>query len=177
MTQQPIAGWYEDLDDPTLRNYRYWDGHVWTELTSDNLADIQRVGATGLETGRYGWALGFLAWIPLPGIGLVLAALVMSLAYRTGRLKGSALCAENTRRAANWGLTVLSLTLLCGVYFVLVANLVPGATQAGFFPLGAVVVAYVVVMLAHTVVTIAGSVVAGRGKVFKLWVATPFLRG
>ena len=177
MTQQLLAGWYEDLEDPTFQNYRYWDGQTWTEFTSDSLSDIERVGVAGLPTGRYAWAVGFLAWIPIPFVGLLLAALVMAVVYRTGRLKGSALCTENTRRAANWGLTVLTISLMRVVYFIAVANLVPGATQAGFFPLGAVVIVYIVVVLAHTVIAIAGTVVAGRGRAFNPRIAIPFLRG
>lgn len=174
MNQQLAPGWYEDLDDPNHLYYRYWDGHAWTNLTSGNLSDIERVGAEGLETGRYGWALGFLAWI-LPFVGLLLAAIAMSLAYSRARFKGSALCTENARRATNWGLTILVLALLCILYVVVVTNTVPDATQ-GFFPVGAVVIAYIVIVLAHTVITIAGTVKAGRGKVFNPGIAIPFIR-
>lgn len=175
MNQQTPAGWYEDLDDPTFLHYRYWDGQAWTNLTSGNLSDIERAGAAGLETGRYGWASGFLAWIPIPFAGLIIAAIAMSLAYSRARFEGSALCTENARRATNWGLTILVFALVCVLYVVVVTNTVPDANQ-GFFPVGAVVIAYIVVVLAHTVITIAGTVKAGRGKVFNPGIAIPFIR-
>lgn len=176
MNQQTPAGWYEDLDDPTFLHYRYWDGHTWTNLTSDNVSDIERAGAAGLETGRYGWASGFLAWIPIPFVGLIIAAIAMALAYHRARFKGSALATENARRATNWGLTVLVLAALCGLYVVVLVNLVPDANQ-GFFPVGVVVIVYLVTVLVHTIITIVGTVKAGGGKVFNPGIAIPFVRG
>jgi len=176
MNQQPIAGWYEDPEDPTAQSLRYWDGQAWTDLPKDNVSGSESADVGGVETGRYGWALGFLAWIPIPFVGLLIAAVAMSFARRTPRRKGSALCTENTRGATNWGLTVLAVALVCVAYFIAILLGFPDVAQRGFFPLGAVVIVYFVLVVVHSVLTIAGTVVAGRGKVFNPRIAIPFVR-
>lgn len=177
MTQQVPPGWYPDPQDPTFLGYRYWDGGTWTGFTSDDLSHIERVGPEGLPNGRRAWAMGFWAWIPLPFFGMIIGAVCLAPVYRTGRLQGSALCTENSRRAANWGLTMLTVMVLCAAYMIAIGNLAPASLRDGFFPIGAGLIVYFALALAHTVVTIAGTVVAGRGKVFNPRIAIPFIRG
>ncbi|MDQ1129571.1 hypothetical protein [Microbacterium sp. SORGH_AS_0888] len=124
-----------------------------------------------VPTGRVAWALGFLAYIPVPAVGVVIAAFAMLLAYRSQQRRGP-LAAENARNAANWALTLLGVFVLCGLWVLVWA--LAGATH-GFFPIGAAVIVYFLLALTHAVVTIVGTVVSGS-RVFRCPIAVPFLR-
>lgn len=131
--------------------------------------------ATTNPTGRTSWMLGFLAYIPIPFLGLVIAAVAMLAANGSAKRTGQPVAMENGRRAANWGITVLLVMALCGLYVLFLAIAVPDARSAGFFPIGLSVVVILLLAVAHVVVTIAGTVIAGRGRVFRA-PAIPFLR-
>lgn len=122
-------------------------------------------------TGRVAWALGFLAYIPLPVAGLLLAAIVVLAVYPSQRRKGSVLAAENARGAANWALTVILVLVLCALWVLVLA--LSGANH-GFFPIGVAVIVYLLLGLAHAVVTIVGTVVSGR-RVFRNPLGIPFI--
>lgn len=124
-------------------------------------------------TGKEAYLLGFLAYIPVPFLGSLVAGAAMALAYRGQRHK-SALAAENARRAANWGLTYVLATVV-----VLVATALGGlaANRAGGSDGPLAVLALLLPLgIAHLMVTIRGVVLAGRGEVFRNPIAIPFLR-
>lgn len=126
-------------------------------------------------SGRTSWMLGFLAYIPIPVLGMVIAAIAMLAANGSAKRTGQPVAVENGRRAENWGITVLVVMALCGLYVLFLAIAVPDARSAGFFPIGLSVVVILLLAVAHVVVTIAGTVIAGRGRVFRA-PAIPFLR-
>lgn len=126
-------------------------------------------------TGRKSWVLGFLAYIPVPFVGILVAAIVMAAVYPSTRRKGVALATENARNAANWGLTVLSVVVLLGLYVLTLAVGFPETRTAGFFPIGFAVIGYILLVIAHVIVTIAGTVISGT-RVFRNPLSIPFLR-
>ena len=68
--------------------------------------------------GTVAWALGFLAYIPIPFFNVLIAGVAQVIAGRKQRKHGG-LAAENGRRAANWGLTQLTWAVLMGVVVLL----------------------------------------------------------
>jgi len=58
------AGWYDDPENPS--QYRYWDGHQWSDHRAPKHAPAQR-GADGVV--RASWDLGLKTIGPLLGIG------------------------------------------------------------------------------------------------------------
>src|SRR5690606_16990569 len=61
--------------------------------------------------GTVAWAMGFLAYIPLPIVSMVIAG-VTQLFVGLAQRKHGGLAAANGVRAANWGLTQLSWPVL-----------------------------------------------------------------
>ncbi|MEO6533534.1 MAG: hypothetical protein ABIO06_08155 [Pseudolysinimonas sp.] len=125
-------------------------------------------------TGRTSWALGFLAWIPVPFLGMIVAAVAMVAVYPSVKRKQVPAAAENARRAANWGLTLLTVLVACGIYVLVLALAFP-ETHQGFFPIGLAVIVFAALSVVHAVVTIAGTVIAGK-RVFRNRLAIPYLR-
>jgi uncharacterized Tic20 family protein len=129
--------------------------------------------AAAVPTGTLAWGLGLLAYLPVPLLSLVVAGVAMACAYPSQRRR-SPVAAENARRAANWGLTVV-LVCLVMVGAVVVLALALGPTPGSrvllplvlIFPLG----------LTHLVLVVRGMVRAGRGQVLETRLAIPFLRG
>ena len=66
------------------------------------------------RNGTIAWALGFLAYIPVPFLGLVVAG-ITQLVVGLGQRKHGGLAAVNGVRAANWGLTQLCWPLLLAI--------------------------------------------------------------
>ena len=130
--------------------------------------------ATPAPTGRMSWALGFLAWIPMPFVGMIVAIVAMIAAYPSAKRKHVLAAAENARGAANWALTLLTVLIACGVYVVVLAVGFP-ETHQGFFPIGAAVIVYALLVILHLVVTIAGTVISGT-RVFRNRLAIPYIR-
>jgi uncharacterized Tic20 family protein len=125
-------------------------------------------------TGRFSWALGFLAYIPIPYLSLVIAAIVMWATYPSRSRHPSALVRDNARNAANWAITMLIIFVLCVTYiFVMMAS--PENRAGGFFPIGWGVIGFLGLGIAHLIVTIAGTVIGGT-RVFR-GPGIPFLRG
>ncbi|WP_062070110.1 DUF4870 domain-containing protein [Demequina sediminicola] len=127
-------------------------------------------------TGRYAWALGFLASIPIPYAGLLIGAIAMIAAYPSARRKVSQVCVDNARHAANWGLTILTVAVVCVIYGFIAVAVYPDDAERGFFPLGIIVVVYFLLALAHLIVVVGGTLTAGKGKVFNPRIAIPYLR-
>ncbi len=107
-------------------------------------------------------------------LGLVVAAVAVLVTSRTRRRDADGLVSGNATTAANWTLTVLVVLGLCVVWVAVLASLEEFRT-GGFFPIGAAVVAYLVLAVAHLVVTIAGTV-AAASRVYRAPIAIPFLR-
>jgi len=123
-------------------------------------------------TGRFSWALGFLAFIPIPYVSLVVAAIVMWATYPSRSTNPNPVVRDNARHAANWGITVLLVFVLCIVYTIVMA--VPEANRTGFFPIGGGVIGFLALSVVHLIVTIAGTV-NGATRVFR-GPGIPFLR-
>lgn len=126
------------------------------------------------QTGRFSWALGFLAYIPIPYVSLTIAAIAMWATYPARSRHPSALVRDNARNAANWGMTVLLVIVLCIVYTIVMALSEENRT-AGFFPIGGGIIAFLALSVVHLIVTIAGTVI-GATRVFR-GPGIPFLRG
>jgi len=129
-----------------------------------------------LPTGRMSWALGFLAYIPIPWVNTLVTGIVMAAVYPSTRRKGVPVATENARIAANWGLTCILVMLLCLVYTFGMLVFGSQEVKTGFLPIGWGAVAYMLLGLVHLIVTIMGTVVAGRGEVFRNLLAIPFIR-
>jgi len=133
------------------------------------------------STGTAAWAMGFLAFIPIPFFGSIVTGIVMALVGSAQRSKGET-ARRNGIRAANWGLTYLLLTVvLIGGAFLTV--LVATGGQEGPVPAGASALIFTMIalwvfplQLAHLVITITGTVRASRGAVFENKLALPLLR-
>lgn len=59
-------------------------------------------------TGASSWAMGFLAFIPIPFLNVLITGIAMASMYPSVRKKGVPLATENARIAANWGLTLIA---------------------------------------------------------------------
>lgn len=131
--------------------------------------------------GTIAWALGFLAYIPVPFLGLIVAGIVQLVVGLRQRRYGG-LAAVNGVRAANWGLTQLCWPVLMalamtlgfmtgspspsgGVYFTPVAETL----------LFTVIGLYFLVAVMEAVYAIVGTVMASKGKRVPL-PAIPFVR-
>jgi uncharacterized Tic20 family protein len=125
-------------------------------------------------TGRLSWALGFLAYIPIPFFSLLIAAVAILVTARTRRRSADQLVRGNATNAANWALTILVVIGLCAVYFAVMVSIEEFRT-AGFFPIGAVIIVFFVLAIAHLIVTVAGTI-AATTRVFRAPIAIPFLR-
>ncbi|MDF1487643.1 DUF7822 domain-containing protein [Tessaracoccus caeni] len=127
------------------------------------------------DYGTTPWALGFLVWLPIPFLSVVIAGLAMLFSGRGKRLRGG-LAAQNGTNAANWGATAaLLMAVLLSFHGILLYVLTKDGPVSGFFPLGIAPVLMAVLIVVHAIVTIVGTVKASKGKVFRM-VAFPFLR-
>lgn len=133
------------------------------------------------RNGTIAWALGFLAYLPVPVLGLIVAA-VAQLVVGLGQRKHGGLAAVNGIRAANWGLTQLCWPVLM-VIAVLIGVLTGTPGEGGgvhFHPVMEVVAftmlgLFFVVGLLEAIYAIVGTVVASKGRRVLL-PAIPFLR-
>ncbi|MCM6762911.1 DUF4870 domain-containing protein [Rathayibacter sp. ZW T2_19] len=127
-------------------------------------------------TGAMPYALGFLALTGLPFLSMLVAGIVMAAVHSSSRARGG-VAAENGRRAANWGLTVILVTVLTLVgHFVLLFALTADAPSTSFYPIGIPITLFGVLCVVHLVVIICGLVTANRGRVLRNPLAIPFLR-
>lgn len=138
-------------------------------------------GAGAPRSGTIAWALGFLIFLPIPVLNLIVTGIV-HLIVGLGQRKHGGIAAQNGVRAANWGLTVLCWPVLMALT-VLVAVLTGSPGEAGgvvFAPAMEALVftmlgLYFLVVLVALVFTIIGTVQANKGARVRLPVI-PFLR-
>lgn len=134
------------------------------------------------KRGTVAWALGFLAYFPVPFLGLILAGVVQLVVGLAQRTHGG-LAAVNGVRAANWGLTQLCWPVLMAVTLgiaVLTGSPSPSGDGVRFLPAMEILVLivlglYFVVGLLQLVYAIVGTVQASRGHRVRLPVL-PVLR-
>lgn len=132
------------------------------------------------RTGTAAWALGFLAYLPIPFGNLVIAGLVQLVAGLAQRKHGG-VAAVNGVRAANWGLTLLCWPVLMAVALPL-GYLTGTPTPSGATEIAPVMEAvifgligvYVLLCIAQMIYSIAGTLQSSRGKAVQLPVI-PFL--
>lgn len=122
--------------------------------------------------GALSWGLGFLAYIPIPYIGIVIAGIVMACVYRSQSRK-SPVAEGNARNAANWGLTIALLTVVC---FLIALISGVGLGDSGAWIAGLMVVIWIAGCITHLVLIIMGLVRANRGAVLTVPFAIPFIR-
>ncbi|WP_193103160.1 DUF4870 domain-containing protein [Brachybacterium sp. FME24] len=133
------------------------------------------------KRGTVAWALGFLAYIPVPFLGLLVAGIVQLIVGLAQRQHGG-LAAVNGVRAANWGLTQLCWPVLLAVSMT-IAYLTGAPSPTGgmmFHPVMEVVVfsvlgLYLVIGVLQLIYAIVGTVKCSQGKQVRLPVI-PFLR-
>ena len=131
--------------------------------------------------GTIAWALGFLACLPLPVVGLVVAG-VTQLIVGLSQRKHGGLAATNGVRAANWGLTQLCWPALMLVIAIIgIATGEPGSeggvhlTPVMEAVTMAMLVLFIVVGLLQLIYAVIGTILATRGAEVRLPVI-PFLR-
>lgn len=133
------------------------------------------------RTGTVAWAVGFLAYLPVPVLGLIVAG-VTQVIVGLGQRRNGGLAAVNGVRAANWGLTQLCWPVLMAITVVIaVLTGTPGASGGvTFHPVMEVVTftmlgLFFLIALLEVVYAIAGTVLAAKGRRVRLPVI-PFLR-
>jgi uncharacterized Tic20 family protein len=119
------------------------------------------------------FALGFIAFIGIPYLNLIVAGIVMAAVFPSQDRRGG-VTARNARTAANWGLTMVLVMVI--VVTVFVACLVTKTFTDGFLPLGIAPILWVLLCIANLVVIIVGLVGASAGRAVRI-PALPFLRG
>ncbi|GEK78846.1 DUF4870 domain-containing protein [Agrococcus baldri] len=130
--------------------------------------------------GGLPWGLGFLAYIPIPFVAQIGAAITMAVVGAKRRRLGGVV-GEQGRHAANWGLTYLTVTAVVAVVVVLgaiQANASAADAREGWNALifTALGVWLFGLNLAHLVCCVTGVVRAAKGIVFRSPIAIPFLR-
>ncbi|RWZ68113.1 DUF4870 domain-containing protein [Labedella populi] len=131
------------------------------------------------QKGTAAWALGFLAYVPIPIIAQIMTGLVMAGVYPTQKTRGP-IAHANARNAANWGLTYSILTaVFVGLAIIFAALLTNGGTttaSAGAAALPLIPLAlWVLLSILHVIVTVIGTVKASRGTVFRFPLAIRFI--
>ena len=140
------------------------------------MANEQSASSSAVPTPARGilpYALGFLAFIPAPVISVIIAGIVMVAVFPAQNKKGG-IVAENSRRAANWGLTIIAAMLLILASLAVLGLIFPG--RRGFFPMGIPILLYVIFAVTHVSVCIMGIIKAHAGEAFDNRLAIPFLK-
>lgn len=118
------------------------------------------------------WALGLIILACVPFVSSLIASFAMVFAGISASTRGGVV-GENGRRAANWGLTYLLLTVvLVGGHFGI---LFAAGTIEGFFPFGLIILTWVAVSIAHVAICVLGIVRVSQGRALRPW-AVPFYR-
>jgi uncharacterized Tic20 family protein len=131
------------------------------------------------HTGTAAWALGFLAYIPIPFVAQIVTGLVMAAVYPNHKRRGP-VAQANARNAANWGLTYAVLTVVfIGLSILFAALITNGGTttasaDVGVLPLVPILL-WMLLGLVHIVVVIVGTVQASKGAVFRFPLAIRFI--
>ena len=130
--------------------------------------------APATARGAVPYGLGFLAYLPAPFFSMIVAGLVMAAVYPSQKRHGG-IAAENGRRAANWGLTVIAAMILIAGSFVWLS--IAGQTESRFARAAGIPLAcYFVLSVMHVVVILIGFLRANRSRVFYNPLAINFLR-
>ena len=132
--------------------------------------------------GTIAWALGFLAYVPIPFVNVLVAGITQLVVGLRQRRHGG-LAAANGVRAANWGLMQLCWPVLMALSLTLAALTgEPSPTGDGmrFTPVMEGIVftmlgLYLLLGLMQLVYAIVGTVQASKGRVVRLPIV-PFLR-
>ena len=132
--------------------------------------------------GTIAWALGFLAYVPIPFVNVLVAGITQLVVGLRQRRHGG-LAAANGVRAANWGLMQLCWPVLMALSLTLAALTgEPSPTGDGmrFTPVMEGIVftmlgLYLLRGLMQLVYAIVGTVQASKGRVVRLPIV-PFLR-
>jgi uncharacterized Tic20 family protein len=128
--------------------------------------------------GTAAWALGFLAFVPVPVVAQIMTGLVMAGAYPTHKQRG-AVAHANARHAANWGLTFAVLTVVLvglAIVFATILSIGGGAEPGQVPPLPLIPLAlWLGLCVVHLVVVVIGTVVASQGAVFRFPLAIRFV--
>ena len=134
-----------------------------------------------VRTGTVAWAVGFLAFLPIPVVGLLVAAITQVVVGLRQRRHGG-LAAVNGVRAANWGLTQLCWPVLMAITMVIgTLTGTPSGTGGIIFTPVMNTLAFTMlglfflVALLEAVYAIVGTVLAAKGRTVRLPVI-PFLR-
>ncbi|MFV0374255.1 DUF4870 domain-containing protein [Microbacterium sp.] len=126
------------------------------------------------KTGAVAWGMGFLAFIPVPFVNFLVAAITVVI-VGLGQRKYGGVAAGNGVQAANWALTFFPLVVVGAVLnLTAVINAAPGET--GMSPpgvLGTLLLAGA--GIANLVFLIVGLVKANRGEIFRA-PGIPFFR-
>lgn len=129
--------------------------------------------------GTAAWALGFLAYVPIPFIAQIMTGLIMAGVYPTHKKRGPVAHA-NARNAANWGLTYTTLSVvfivLAIVFAMIITNGGTTTTSGSVTALPAIpILLWFVLNVVHAVVVIVGTVQASKGSVFRFPLAIRFI--
>ncbi|RFA09282.1 hypothetical protein B7R54_08610 [Subtercola boreus] len=128
------------------------------------------MSAPAAPTGALAWGLNLLGIGVLPFLNLFLSGIVVTIVGITQSKRGG-LARVNGRRAANWGLTVLLITLPCAAVYVTAIVI----KAEGFFPWGIAIIIWGLLGVVNVIAGIIGLVQARAGREVR-FPAIPFLR-
>lgn len=124
-------------------------------------------------TGAHAWYMGLFVFVLIPGLGSIVAAIVMIAVGHTCR-RDPEPARTNGTAAASWGVNYLLATILfLGGFFVEMIVLPPD-DLSGFLP-SVPYVTWLIISLFHVIICIAFGVRASRGKVVPFR-GIPFIR-
>ena len=125
--------------------------------------------------GAMAWALGLIAFVPIPLLGAFASGIAMAIGYAASA-KRSDLARANARAAANWGITFTVVsTIILVIHFFLAWGVTQGRGTPDFYPLGIPITIYGVLVLVHIVLVIVGTVRSSQGKSMRVPFAIPFV--
>lgn len=125
------------------------------------------------STATSSYRFGYLIYIPVPFVSTIAAGAAMVALYPRYRRAGG-VAAENGRRAANWGLTVLAAMLVVTPFLGTAAR-VAGEQRSAWLA-WVLVSAYLFISATHIAVVTFGRAFAHQGRVFENPLAIPFIR-
>ena len=130
--------------------------------------------ALATPRGAVSYGLGFLAYLPAPFFSMIVAGIVMAAVYPSQKRHGG-LAAENGRRAANWGLTIVALMVVIAGSFIWLS--IAGESSASLAgAAGIPLLGYLVLSVVHVVVILIGFLRANSNRIFNNPLAINFLR-
>lgn len=133
------------------------------------------------RTGTIAWGLGFLAYVPIPFVNVLVAGITQLVVGLKQRQYGG-VAATNGVRAANWGLTQLCYPVLLAIAMIIgTVTGTPSPTGGYHFQPWAEAIVFTVLGLwfalglMQLIYAVVGTVVAGKGDPVRLPVI-PFIR-